>query len=93
MGLLGLEPRTYGLKVRCSNQLSYSPTTILQGAAEQATGLQNGRKPRWHGRKQSISAWTPDIGERIESAARGRAGGKSGVREIASKSPRFTPAW
>ncbi len=32
------------LKVRCSNQLSYSPTTILQGAAEQATGLQNGRK-------------------------------------------------
>gem|GEM_PF-6810243 len=25
VGLLGLEPRTNGLKVRCSNQLSYSP--------------------------------------------------------------------
>ncbi len=23
--LVGLEPTTYGLKVRCSNQLSYSP--------------------------------------------------------------------
>ena len=45
VGLLGFEPRTYGLKVRCSNQLSYSPTTILQGAAEQATGPRNGRKP------------------------------------------------
>jgi hypothetical protein len=45
VGLLGLEPRTYGLKVRCSNQLSYSPTTILQGPAGQATGPQNGRKP------------------------------------------------
>ena len=44
VGLLGLEPRTYGLKVRCSNQLSYSPTTILQGPAGQATGPQNGRK-------------------------------------------------
>ena len=54
MGLLGFEPRTYGLKVRCSNQLSYSPTTILQGPAGQATGPQNGRKPRWHGRKQAV---------------------------------------
>ena len=31
VGLLGLEPRTNGLKVRCSNQLSYSPETILPG--------------------------------------------------------------
>ena len=28
VGLLGLEPRTNGLKVRCSNQLSYSPETL-----------------------------------------------------------------
>jgi len=29
VGLLGLEPRTNGLKVRCSNQLSYSPKPNL----------------------------------------------------------------
>ena len=29
MGPLGLEPRTNGLKVRCSNQLSYGPAAIL----------------------------------------------------------------
>ena len=45
VGLLGLEPRTYGLKVRCSNQLSYSPTTILPALQNRATGPQNGRKP------------------------------------------------
>jgi len=48
-----------GLKVRCSNQLSYSPTTILQGAAARATARQNGRKPRWRGRNRAISAHVP----------------------------------
>lgn len=54
MGLLGFEPRTYGLKVRCSNQLSYSPTTILQGPAGQATGPQNGRREASSNGKEAI---------------------------------------
>ena len=37
--------RVRELKVRCSNQLSYSPTTILPALQNRATGLQNGRKP------------------------------------------------
>lgn len=37
VGPLGLEPRTNGLKVRCSNQLSYGPTEILQAAGRPAT--------------------------------------------------------
>ncbi len=37
VGLLGLEPRTNGLKVRCSNQLSYSPANILPRLLQWAT--------------------------------------------------------
>ena len=48
--LLGLESRTNGLKVPCSNRLSYSPTTSLQGAAARTIARQNRRKPRWRGR-------------------------------------------
>ena len=33
VGPLGLEPRTPGLKVRCSNQLSYGPTHVYVGVA------------------------------------------------------------
>ena len=37
VGLLGLEPRTNGLKVRCSNQLSYSPANLLPRLLQWAT--------------------------------------------------------
>ena len=37
MGPLGLEPRTNGLKVRCSNQLSYGPTEIVPHELRSAT--------------------------------------------------------
>lgn len=37
MGPLGLEPRTNGLKVRCSNQLSYGPRAILTRGKTPAT--------------------------------------------------------
>ena len=38
MGPLGLEPRTNGLKVRCSNQLSYGPTAMVPPGSPRATG-------------------------------------------------------
>ena len=37
MGPLGLEPRTNGLKVRCSNQLSYGPGKIVPEGRAGAT--------------------------------------------------------
>ncbi len=37
VGPLGLEPRTNGLKVRCSNQLSYGPRAILTRGKTRAT--------------------------------------------------------
>ncbi len=43
MGPLGLEPRTNGLKVRCSNQLSYGPGQIVPQESGAATAGGPGR--------------------------------------------------
>ena len=49
MRLLGLEPRTYGLKVRCSNQLSYNPQkrSSLQPMATTLAACRRARNGRW----------------------------------------------
>lgn len=39
VGALGLEPRTFGLKVRCSDQLSYTPVGLLVSPVALATGM------------------------------------------------------
>ena len=81
MGPLGLEPRTNGLKVRCSNQLSYGPGEMVPQESAAANALPDGKR------------WSAASGAAVARRAQRLKGRPSAVAEMPERGLEPPPSY